>query len=293
MNTATRRIGILGGRFDPIHFGHLAVAAAARRRLGLERVLMVPSRVAPHRKQPAGAAGADRLAMVALAADGDPFLEACDLELTSDAPSYTATTLRRLRERGHPPTSLFFIVGADAFADIAAWRDYPRLLDAAHFAVVSRPGHPAAAVRDALPALRPRLRTAADDAGVSDRGPVPATAADNAGAPDRGPVLAAATDDAGAPDRGPVPATAADDVETPDRGSALATAADDAGTPDRGSALATAVFLIDAATPDISSTGIRKRLANGQSLEGHVPAAVAAYIDRRRLYPRKGGKRPA
>lgn len=229
MNTATRRIGILGGRFDPIHFGHLAIAAAARRRLGLERVLMVPSRVAPHRKQPAGAAGADRLAMVALAADGDPFLKACDLELTSDAPSYTATTLRRLRERGHPPTSLFFIVGTDAFADIAAWRDYPRLLDAAHFAVVSRPGHPAAAVPDALPALRPRLRVAADDTGA----------------------------------------------------------------PDRGSALATAVFLIDAATPDISSTGIRKRLANGQSLEGHVPAAVAAYIDQRRLYPRKGGKRPA
>ena len=229
MSTAIRRIGILGGRFDPIHFGHLAVAAAARRCLGLERVLMVPSRVAPHRKHPAGAAGADRLAMVALAADGDPFLEACDLELTSDAPSYTATTLRRLRERGHPPTSLFFIVGADAFADIAAWRDYPRLLDAAHFAVVSRPGHPATAVRDELPALRPRLRTAAGDAGA----------------------------------------------------------------PDRGSALATAVFLIDAATPDISSTGIRMRLANGQSLEGHVPAAVAAYIDRRRLYPRKGGKRPA
>ena len=261
MSTATRRIGILGGRFDPIHFGHLAVAAVARRRLGLERVLMVPSRVAPHRKHPAGAAGADRLAMVALAADGDPFLEACDLELTSDAPSYTATTLRRLRERGHPPTLLFFIVGADAFADIAAWRDYPRLLDAAHFAVVSRPGHPAAAVPDALPALRPRLRTAADDAG--------------------------------APDRGSVPAAAADDVETPDRGSALATAADDAKAPDRGSALATAVFLIDAATPDISSTGIRKRLANGQPIEGHVPAAVAAYIDRRRLYPRKGGKRRA
>ena len=222
MSAPTRRIGILGGRFDPIHLGHLATAAVARRRLQLERVLILPSRLAPHRKQPA-ASGADRLAMVALAAGDDPSLEPCDLELTAETPSYTATTLHRLQERGHPCTSLFFIVGADAFADIAAWHDYPRLLDAAHFAVVSRPGHPVAALPEALPALRPRLRPVTDDAGPG----------------------------AGGATRRP------------------------------------AVFLIDAVTPDISSTDIRTRLANGQPLEGRVPAAVAAYIDRRRLYARE------
>lgn len=229
MTAATRRIGILGGRFDPIHFGHLAVAAAARRRLRLERVLLLPSRTAPHRKEPAAADGADRLAMVALAAGDDPFLEPCDLELAAEAPSYTAVTLRRLQERGHAPASLFFIVGADAFADIAAWRDYPRLLDAAHFVVVSRPGHPVAALPDALPALGPRLRTAAGDA----------------------------------------------------------------EPPDREALRAPAVFLVDAVTPDISSTAVRRRLANGQPLGGRVPAAVADYIDRRRLYPRDRGEKLA
>ena len=222
MNAATRRIGILGGRFDPIHFGHLAIAGAARRRLGLEHVLLLPSRTAPHRREPAAADGAARLAMVALAAEDDPHLEPCDLELTAETPSYTAITLRRLRERGHAPASLFFIVGADAFADIAAWRDYPRLLDAAHFVVVSRPGHPVAALPDALPDLRTRVRTIADDA----------------------------------------------------------------APPDPESTGATLVFLIDADTPDISSTDVRGRLANGQPLGAHVPAAVAEYIDRRRLYPR-------
>ena len=222
MSAAARRIGILGGRFDPIHLGHLATAAVARRRLRLDRVLMLPSRFAPHRKRPAGAGGADRLAMVALAANGDPALQPCDLELTTEGPSYTAATLRRLRERGHRRTSLFFIVGADAFADIAHWRDYPRLLDASHFAVVSRPGHPVASLPEALPALRPRLRVVTN-----------------------------------------------------------------AGPPAEETLRAPAVFLIDAVTPDISSTEIRTRLARGQPLEGRVPAAVAAYIDRRRLYPRE------
>ena len=223
MSATIARIGILGGRFDPIHRGHLATAAVARRLLQLDRVLMLPSRLAPHRKQPAGASGADRLAMVALAANDDPSLQPCDLELATDAPSYTATTLHRLQGRGHRQTSLFFIVGADAFADIATWHDYPGLLDASHFVVVSRPGHPVASLPTALPALRPRLRLVKDDAGPQ--------------------------------------------VEEAMR--------------------APAVFLIDAVTPDISSTDIRTRLANGQPLEGRVPAAVAAYIDRRGLYTRE------
>ena len=220
MSGSPPRIGVLGGRFDPVHHGHLATAAAARRRLRLERVLMLPSRLSPHRKRPAEAGGADRLAMVALAARDDPALEPCDLELTADGPSYTATTLRLLHELGHPRASLFFIVGADAFADVAAWHDYPRLLDAAHFVVVSRPGHPAGSLPDALPALRPRLRAITGGAG---------------------------------PQAGETPPTPV-------------------------------VFLLDADTPDISSTDIRARLAAGRPLGERVPTSVAEYIDRRGLY---------
>ncbi len=229
MSATPPRIGILGGRFDPVHHGHLATAALARRRLRLERVLMLPSRLSPHRKRPARASGADRLAMVSLAVQDDPCLEPCDLELTAEEPSYTATTLHRLRERGHPCTSLFFIVGADAFADIASWHDYPRLLDAAHFVVVSRPGYPVASLPGALPSLRPRLRVVTGDA---------APRADET-------------------------------LRTP------------------------VVFLVDADTPDISSTDIRVRLANGRPLGERVPAPVAEYIERRRLYARPDGEKVA
>ena len=96
------RTGILGGRFDPIHVGHLDAAKVARQRLTLETVLVVPSRTAPHRATPAQASNADRLAMVTLATDQHAYLEPCDVELTAEGPSYTAITLSRLHELGHP-----------------------------------------------------------------------------------------------------------------------------------------------------------------------------------------------
>ena len=145
----TRYTGILGGRFDPIHLGHLAIAAVAQELLKLDQVLLLPSRSAPHRASPARANDDDRLAMVRLAAVDYAHLKPCDLELKTSRPSYTAVTLRQLRERGHLPTHLFFIVGADAFAEIESWHDYPHLLDAAQFIVISRPGHP--------PTLRHRI----------------------------------------------------------------------------------------------------------------------------------------
>ena len=152
------RTGILGGRFDPIHLGHLGAADVARRVLALDRVLLLPSRVSPHREPPARAGDSDRLALVTLAASSTDYLSPCDLELQSDAPSYTSVTLDRLAEQGHRRTQLFFIVGADAFADIATWHQYPAVLDGAHFIVVSRPGHPAADLIKTLPDLRARMR---------------------------------------------------------------------------------------------------------------------------------------
>ena len=151
------RTGILGGRFDPIHLGHLETAEVARRVLALDRVLLVPSRISPHRAAPARTTDADRLAMVTLAASGHACLSPCTLELESDAPSYTSVTLGCLRARERERTQLFFIVGADAFADIATWHDYPAVLDGAHFVVVSRPGHPVAELAGTLPDLADRM----------------------------------------------------------------------------------------------------------------------------------------
>src|SRR5947209_8259882 len=135
-----RRIGILGGTFDPIHRGHLDLAEAAERRLALTEVLVIPSNIPPHRPQPA-ASSCHRFAMVALAIVGRPHWRVSDIELAAgSAPSFTVTTLDRLHADGYAPTELFFLIGADAFADIDSWRDYPAILDRAHFAVTSRPG---------------------------------------------------------------------------------------------------------------------------------------------------------
>ena len=126
MKTAAR-LGLLGGTFDPIHVGHVAAADAARTALGLDRVLLLPSHVPPHRPQPVASAH-HRFAMVALAVADHDGLEASDLELTAPGPSYTAATLRRLRDQGFDPSQLFFITGADAFAEIATLARLPELL---------------------------------------------------------------------------------------------------------------------------------------------------------------------
>lgn len=148
----TRRIGILGGTFDPVHCGHLDVAVRAQEALELSRIYFITSNVPPHRQQPFASAY-HRFAMVSFAVAAREGLRAADLELRSAAPSYTSGTLGKFHERAYAASELFFIIGADAFADIATWHDYPAILDLAHFAVVSRPGFPV----DELPRLLPRL----------------------------------------------------------------------------------------------------------------------------------------
>jgi nicotinate-nucleotide adenylyltransferase len=153
---SARRIGILGGTFDPIHCGHLDVAEAAQAALGLDRMFVVTANIPPHRPQPFASAY-HRFAMVALAVAGRSGWRATDLELRSDAPSYTSTTLEQFHERGYAPSELFFVIGADAFAEIGTWRDYPQILDGTHFAVVSRPGFPVGELARRLPLLAPRM----------------------------------------------------------------------------------------------------------------------------------------
>ena len=156
MNSAARRIGILGGTFDPIHLGHVDAADAAVEQLKLTRLFVVTSNVPPHRAQPL-ASPYHRFAMVSLAVVDRPEWRAADLELRHDAPSFTSRTLGLFHERGCVSSELFFVIGADAFADIETWRDYPRILDAAHFAVVSRPGFSVAELPRRLPRLVDRM----------------------------------------------------------------------------------------------------------------------------------------
>ena len=154
------RLGILGGTFDPVHFGHLDAALAAQQALGLDEVRLMPSREPPHKKPRDQAAGVHRLAMTALAVEGYGTLRASDFELRAPGPSYTSVTLRRLvDEQGCDPSRLFFILGSDAFAEIGQWHDYPALLERGHFVVVSRSDAAATPVRDQMPALANRMHT--------------------------------------------------------------------------------------------------------------------------------------
>ncbi len=135
----SRQLGILGGTFDPVHYGHLSLALAARRCADLDRVLMVPSGQPPHKPQGAAASAADRLAMVRLAAEDQPGLEVWDGEVKRDGPSRTYDTLVQLATE-FADCDLHFILGSDALREIASWYRYPEVLDLAIFVVCDRPG---------------------------------------------------------------------------------------------------------------------------------------------------------
>lgn len=216
------RIGILGGTLDPIHIGHVDAALAAREALGLDEVLVIPAHVPPHRPQPAASAF-HRFAMAAIAVNGVDGLAVSDLELLSPGPSFTADTLLRLRASLDASASqIFFITGADAFAEIETWSRYPEVLGLANFVVVSRPGMALQALRQRLPALKDRMRLP--------------------------------------------------------RAANLEKAADADGTHE------TFIFLVDAPTPDVSSTEIRRRIAERRPLSGLVPPGVEHHITRHALY---------
>jgi nicotinate-nucleotide adenylyltransferase len=209
------RVGILGGTLDPIHCGHIGAAVAARDALGLSSVLVIPSHVPPHRASRPVASAYHRFAMAALAVSSEAGLEVNDDELLTDGPSYTAETLDRLHAKGLATSQIFFITGADAFAEIATWKRYPEVLDLAHFVVVSRPGHALDALRARLPAFADRMRPAGG-----------------------------ATRDASNP----------------------------------------LIHLLQAPTPDVSSTAVRDRLKRGDAITGLVPPLVEAHIVKHRLY---------
>jgi len=226
-------LGVLGGTFDPIHLGHLAAGDAAQQALSFDSMLLIPSRIPPHRADPVTAGPEDRFAMAKLAAAERPRWTASRLELDRDGPSFTYDTLLALKSRGRGEAAMsdgrgigddgasgvewqiFFITGADAFAEIASWSRYPAVLDLAHFVVVSRPGITLDSLRVRVPSAFSRPLSAA---------------------------------------RGKQPSAK------------------------------TRVILVEAHTPDISSTDIRRRVRAGHSLSGYVPDTVADYIRDHHLY---------
>lgn len=204
MKTKNGRIGILGGSFDPIHLGHLAIGESAAACFRLEKVLAMPCALSPFKVGGLKHADdADRAAMVKAAIEGNPLFEYCGIELARGGVSYAVDSVACLHNE-NPGSQLFFIIGMDSLYTLYKWREIERLLSLCEFVTVCRPGCPVPSPAE--------LR-------------LPETLARK--------ILANVT---------------------------------------RGEML------------DISSTGIRKRIAQGESVEGLVPPAVLRYIRQHRLY---------
>ena len=153
------RLGILGGTFDPVHEGHLAMVRAAAAAARLDRVLLIPCARPPHKERPDLTDGYHRLAMLALLVPLDPIVSVSSIELRRGGISYTIDTLRDLHA-DHPRADLLLIVGSDSFAEMATWRDHDEILARVAIAVIRRPGAGAESLQGRLPsslekALRP------------------------------------------------------------------------------------------------------------------------------------------
>jgi len=145
-----RRIGLLGGTFNPVHEGHLRAAEEVRQRFGLSRVFFIPSYIPPHKQTTDMASPEDRYAMVELALRSRPEMEASPLEIEAREKSYSIITLNKLKAV-FADAWMFFILGIDAFLEIETWKSYREVLEQCRFIVISRPGFRLAAAREALP----------------------------------------------------------------------------------------------------------------------------------------------
>jgi nicotinate-nucleotide adenylyltransferase len=130
---------IYGGTFDPIHHGHLRLAVELREHLKVPDIALVPCHIPPHRESP-GASSDRRLELLQLAISKEPGLVVDERELNRDGASYTADTLRQIREQIGPDEPLTMVVGTDSFAGFDRWREWERIPELAHIVVVVRPG---------------------------------------------------------------------------------------------------------------------------------------------------------
>jgi nicotinate-nucleotide adenylyltransferase len=147
------KLGILGGSFNPIHNGHIAMAEAARAAHGLDRVFLVPAGRPPHKREDLAPAE-DRLEMTRIAVKGHEGLEASSIEVERPGTSYTVDTLEELKRRW-PDAELYFILGADSVPELPSWKSSRRVLELARIVAVNRPGSSARIGPETLPGVAP------------------------------------------------------------------------------------------------------------------------------------------
>ena len=136
-----KRIAIYGGTFDPVHSGHLEIARRVTELFAIDEFLFVPAKVAPHKLDREVSPALHRFAMLALATNADERLYVSSVELEDPGLQYTVDTLSHFRSRFGESVDLFFVMGADSWAEVTTWREWRRLMTLASLIVVTRPGY--------------------------------------------------------------------------------------------------------------------------------------------------------
>jgi len=150
MSGRKRRIGIMGGTFDPIHYGHLVAAAEALEEFELEQVIFVPTGQPPHKQPELVTDASHRYMMAVLATVNNERFAVSRIEIDRPGPSYTVDTLLELQRRYGPDTDLYFITGADAMSQILQWKGGASLFEMCHFIAATRPGYALMTFKKAL-----------------------------------------------------------------------------------------------------------------------------------------------
>ena len=152
-----KRLGVMGGTFDPIHYGHLVTAEAALAEFELDEVVFVPTGQPWMKASRQVAAPEDRYLMTVIATSSNPNFWVSRIEIERDGPTYTVDTLEELRRQGPNGTDLFFITGADAILEIFQWKDPGEILKLAHFIAATRPGYDVARFEREAPTSHPNI----------------------------------------------------------------------------------------------------------------------------------------
>lgn len=154
-HTGVERVGLMGGTFDPIHYGHLVAAEAARVDFGLDRVVFIPSGHPPHKTDKAISSGWDRYIMTMLAVSDNPHFDVSDTEIKREGLSFAVDTVREFRRSLAVDAEIYFITGADACLEILGWKDSSQLLSECRVIAATRPGISNSHLKDEIARLYP------------------------------------------------------------------------------------------------------------------------------------------
>jgi nicotinate-nucleotide adenylyltransferase len=261
MQKSFKKIGILGGTFNPIHCGHLIIAETVRESHGLEKVLLIPSGQPPHKPDREVLDPERRYEMVRRAAATNPLFEASRIEIDTEGVTYSVNTLQTLKRLYGNETTFYFIIGADVIPELTTWRDFQTVFGLCEFIAVRRPGYGGIPAEVCEAAVK---REGLEDAKELE-GPKGSEHAERLEVPEH----ARKPEVSGALTAGVTGATAETAEETVER------LKKDYGVK---------IHLLDAPLVDISSSNIRERCRQGRSIKYLVPDAVEEYIETEGLY---------